>query len=179
MAGGHMKYRQLSRDSAHRQALLRNLVTSLIKNEAIHTTWPKAKEAQRLAEKLITHAKKNNEVARRKAQGILYTPHELLPKLFGELRERYAERPGGYTRVLRTEPKDKYNQAPSAILELVDGPKDMRFAMTAAAVARDRSLGKPHTDLTQKNIAKVTRYRREGREAFEAMVGRVEGLKLQ
>lgn len=107
------------------------------------------------------------------------TPHELLPKLFGELRERYAERPGGYTRVLRTEPKDKYNQAPSAILELVDGPKDMRFAMTAAAVARDRSLGKPHTDLTQKNIAKVTRYRREGREAFEAMVGRVEGLKLQ
>jgi ribosomal protein L17 len=72
MAGGHMKYRQLGRDSAHRQALLRNLVTSLIKNEAIHTTWPKAKEAQRLAEKLITHAKKNNEVARRKAQGILY-----------------------------------------------------------------------------------------------------------
>ncbi|KAH6649868.1 ribosomal protein L17 [Chaetomium tenue] len=179
MAGGHMKYRQLSRDSAHRQALLRNLVTSLIKNEAIQTTWPKAKEAQRLAEKLITHAKKNNEVARRKAQGILYTPHELLPKLFGELRERYAERPGGYTRVLRTEPKDKYNQAPSAILELVDGPKDMRFAMTAAAVARDRSLGKRHTDLTQKNIAKVTRYRREGREAFEAMVGRVENMKLQ
>lgn len=72
MAGGHMKYRQLSRTSAHRQALLRNLVTSLIKNEAIHTTWPKAKEAQRLAEKLITHAKKNDEVARRKAQAILY-----------------------------------------------------------------------------------------------------------
>jgi ribosomal protein L17 len=72
MAGGHMKYRQLSRDSAHRKALLRNLVTSLIKNESIHTTWPKAKEAQRLAEKLITHAKKNDEVARRKAQGILF-----------------------------------------------------------------------------------------------------------
>lgn len=81
--------------------------------------------------------------------------------------------------MLRTEPKDKYNQAPSAILELVDGPKDMRFAMTAAAVARDRELGKRHTDLTQKNIAKVTRYRRDGREAFEAMVGKVEGLKLQ
>jgi large subunit ribosomal protein L17 len=79
MAGGHMKYRQLSRDSAHRQALLRNLVTSLIKNESIHTTWPKAKEAQRLAEKLITHAKKNTEVSRRKAQAILYVrfPHPL------------------------------------------------------------------------------------------------------
>ena len=72
MAGGHMKYRQLSRDSSHRKALLRNLVTSLIKDEAIHTTWPKAKEAQRLAEKLITHAKKNDEIARRKAQAILF-----------------------------------------------------------------------------------------------------------
>jgi ribosomal protein L17 len=85
MAGGHMKYRQLSRDSAHRQALLRNLVTSLIKNESIHTTWPKAKEAQRLAEKLITHAKKNDEIAHRKAQAILYvsrppsTPSSPLP----------------------------------------------------------------------------------------------------
>jgi ribosomal protein L17 len=72
MAGGLVKYRHLSRDSAHRQALLRNLVTSLIRNESIHTTWAKAKEAQRLAEKLITFAKKNNETARRKAQGILY-----------------------------------------------------------------------------------------------------------
>ncbi|KAL2140283.1 hypothetical protein VTI28DRAFT_4038 [Corynascus sepedonium] len=178
MAGGHMKYRQLSRSSAHRQALLRNLVTSLIKDESIHTTWPKAKEAQRLAEKLITHAKKNDEVARRKAQGILFTPHELMPKLFGEIRERYLSRPGGYTRVLRTEPKDKYDQAPSAILELVDGPKDMRFAMTAAAVARDRALGKPHTDLTHKNIEKVTRFRRDGHDAFEEMVGKIESTRL-
>jgi hypothetical protein len=101
-----------------------------------------------------------------------------MPKLFGEIRERYADRPGGYTRVLRTEAKDKYDQAPSAILELVDGPKDMRFAMTAAAVARDRMLGKRHTDLTHKNIAKVTRYRREGRDAFEEMVGKIEGMGL-
>lgn len=72
MAGGLTKYRHLSRTSAHRQALLRNLVTSLVKQEAIHTTYPKAKEAQRLAEKLITFAKKNNETARRKVQGILY-----------------------------------------------------------------------------------------------------------
>ena len=106
------------------------------------------------------------------------TPHDLLPKLFTELRLRYQDRPGGYTRVLRTEPKDKYDQAPSAILELVDGPKDMRFALTAAAVARDRALGKRHTDLTQKNVEKVTRYRKGGREAFEEMVGKVEGLGL-
>ncbi|KAJ2974078.1 hypothetical protein NUW58_g8772 [Xylaria curta] len=72
MAGGLVKYRHLSRDSAHRQALLRNLVTSLVKHESIHTTWPKAKEAQRLAEKLITLAKRNNETSRRRATGILY-----------------------------------------------------------------------------------------------------------
>lgn len=67
-----MKYRTLGRKSSHRQALLRNLVTSLVKTESIRTTWPKAKEAQRLAEKLITLAKRNNETARRKANGILY-----------------------------------------------------------------------------------------------------------
>lgn len=199
-----MKYRALSRDSAHRQALLRNLVTSLIKEESIHTTWPKAKEAQRLAEKLITMAKKNNEQARRNAQAIFYvsilpypsplhhvilnnfffykkkkkTPDELMPKLFGEIRERYANRPGGYTRVLRTEPKDKYDQGESAILELVDGPKDMRFAITAAAVARDRKLGKKHTDWTVKNVAKVTQFREDGREEFEKMVEKVSQLKL-
>lgn len=81
-----MKYRQLSRDSAHRQALLRNLVTALIKDESIHTTWPKAKEAQRMAEKLITQAKRNDDFARRKAQSILYVrppPFHSLPTLPG------------------------------------------------------------------------------------------------
>lgn len=72
MAGGTVKYRHLSRNSAHRQALLRNLVTSLVKHESIHTTWHKAKEAQRVAERLITLAKRNNETARRKAQATLF-----------------------------------------------------------------------------------------------------------
>ncbi|KAI8953500.1 ribosomal protein L17 [Xylaria longipes] len=179
MAGGLVKYRHLSRNSAHRQALLRNLVTSLVKHEAIHTTWPKAKEAQRLAEKLITLAKRNNETSRRKATAILYTPHDLLPKLFGELRRRYQQRPGGYTRVLRTEPKSTYDQGESAILELVDGPKDMRFAMTAAAVARDRALGRTHNELTAKNRSKVLRYRgTNGQQVFDDMVKRLGKLNL-
>lgn len=177
MAGGLVKYRHLSRSSAHRQALLRNLVTSLVKNESIHTTWPKAKEAQRLAEKLITLAKRDNEETRRKAQAILYTPHLLLPKLFGTLKTRYADRPGGYTRVLRTEPK-KDDQAPSAILELVDGPRDMRFAVTAAAVARDRDLGREHSELTRRNWAKVIRFRKDGENVFETMVERTRRLQL-
>ncbi|RAO64285.1 uncharacterized protein BHQ10_000297 [Talaromyces amestolkiae] len=167
MAGGAAKYRHLSRSSSHRQALLRNLVTSLIKHESITTTWPKAKEAQRLAEKLITLGKRNTEHARRRAQSIFYTPHDLLPKLFGPLRERYAERQGGYTRVLRVEPK-KDDQAPSAILELVDGPKDMRFAITAKAIARQREQGiQTLNELTALNVRKVTRYRKDGVETLE------------
>lgn len=101
-----------------------------------------------------------------------------MPKLFGELRERYLERPGGYTRVLRTEPKDTYDQAPSAILELVDGPKDMRFAMTAAAVARDLGNHQQHSELTLKNMEKVTRFRKNGANELDQLVKRVRGLGL-
>jgi len=83
MAGGHAKYRHLSRDSAHRQALLRNLVTSLFDQESISTTLPKAKEAQRLAEKLITLGKKNTVASRRRAHSIFYVriyfPHTPAP----------------------------------------------------------------------------------------------------
>ncbi|KAI9643232.1 54S ribosomal protein L8, mitochondrial [Ciborinia camelliae] len=177
MAGGRMKYRHLGRTSSHRQALLRNLVTSLFTHESISTTYPKAKEAQRLAEKLITLGKKNTEASKRRALSIFFTPHELLPKLFGPLRERYASRPGGYTRVLRIEPL-KQDQAPSAILELVDGPKDTRWAMTARTVARFRKENIPMNDITERNVEKVTQFRQGGEEAFEKFVGRVEKLKL-
>ncbi|GAD95321.1 mitochondrial 54S ribosomal protein YmL8 [Paecilomyces variotii No. 5] len=213
MAGGATKYRHLSRKSSHRQALLRNLVTSLFQHESITTTWPKAKEAQRLAEKLITLGKKNTESSRRRALQIFYvrdsssliyslfmgymrlretglkdsdipfthaaTPHELLPKLFGPLRERYANRPGGYTRVLRVEPK-KDDQAPSAILELVDGPKDIRFAMTAKTVARQRSQGfETLNELTALNVKKVTQFRKDGVEALEDTIKQLERMELK
>ncbi|KAL2011747.1 hypothetical protein VTN00DRAFT_4465 [Thermoascus crustaceus] len=174
MAGGAAKYRHLSRKSSHRQALLRNLVTSLFKHESITTTWAKAKEAQRLAEKLITLGKKNTPASRKRALEIFYTPHEILPKLFGPLRERYAERPGGYTRVLRVEPK-KDDQAPSAILELVDGPKDMRFALTAKTLARQRAQGfETLNELTALNVKKVTQFRKGGIEELENEIKRLE-----
>ncbi|KAI9876718.1 MAG: hypothetical protein M1830_005873 [Pleopsidium flavum] len=172
MAGGALKYRHLGRNSSHRQALLRNLVTSLFEHETISTTWPKAKEAQRLAEKLITMGKKNTEASRRRATQIFY----LVPKLFTTFRQRYLSRPGGYTRVLRIEPL-KQDQAPSAILELVDGPKDMRFAMTARTLAYQRREGRDVNDVTAKNIMKVTRYREGGEDDLEKMVGKFERLK--
>jgi hypothetical protein len=75
--------------------------------------------------------------------------------------------------VLRTQPKSTYDQAPSAILELVDGRRDMRFAMTAAAVARDRANNTESTDLTLRNMAKVTRFRTDGEAKFDAMVEQI------
>ncbi|TDZ13248.1 54S ribosomal protein L8 [Colletotrichum spinosum] len=178
MAGGLVKYRHLSRNSSARQALLRGLVTSVVAHEHIHTTYAKAKEAQRLVDKLITLAKRDNPETRRKVQAILYTPHDLLPKVFGELKARYATRPGGYTRVLRTEPRNTYDQAPSAILELVDGPRDARFALTAKAVARDRANGHKSTEITRKNVEKVTRFREDGKAAFEKLVARFKKVSF-
>lgn len=165
-----MKYRHLSRSSSHRQALLRNLVTSLFKHETIATTWHKAKEAQRLAEKLVTLGKKNTEATRRRAHQIFYEPNELVPKLFGPIRERYLARPGGYTRILRIEPM-KEDQAESAILELVDGPKDLHFAMTAKTLARlpPRRLSPRQAT----HVKKATQFRKGGVETLQAMVKRM------
>lgn len=127
-----------------------------------------------MAEKLITLGKKNTETSRRTALSTFYTPHDILPKLFGPLRERYAQRPGGYTRVLRVEPK-KDDQAPSAILELVDGPKDMRFHLTARTVARQRAQGLDTLgEITTMNVRKVTQFRKDGVEELESAIKRLE-----
>jgi large subunit ribosomal protein L17 len=95
----------------------------------------------------------------------------MVPKLFGPIRERYASRPGGYTRVLRIEPM-KEDQAESAILELVDGPKDMRFAMTAKTLAQVPTH-KQFTEKTAENVKKVTRFREDGMEQLRDMVSRM------
>ncbi|TDL28311.1 ribosomal protein L17 [Rickenella mellea] len=125
-------FRKLSRPTAHRMLMLRNMVTSLIEHEQIRTTLPKAREAARLAEKIITYGKRGNLTAGRKVQAFLLKP-TLIPKVFGLLAHRYANRPGGYTRIHKFGNRTGDN-APSAVLELVDNPKDLRFEMTARAV---------------------------------------------
>ena len=168
-------HRHLGRDSAHRKALLRNLVTSLIEKETITTTWHKAKEAQRMAEKVITWGKKNTNASKQNAQAYLFD-QKLMPKLFGPLRERYESRPGGYTRILRIEPK-KGDQAESAILQLVDGPRDMRFSMTAKALLRQQEEGLSMHEMTAVNMRKVTRFRPDGEGLLEAEVQRLKEEK--
>ena len=92
-----------------------------------------------------------------------------MPKLFDELAPRYAARPSGYTRVLRVEPK-KEDQAPSAVLEFVDGPRDMRFALTARTLAYRMRRDLPMNDATRLNVRKVTRYRPNGVEELRLRV---------
>ena len=107
------------------------------------------------------------------ANGRVQEPSKYMPKLFSELRERYSSRPGGYTRVLRIE-SHKEDHAPSAILELVDGVKDMRFAMTAKTLVRERAEEMGIREWTAKNVEKVTRFRPNGKEELEQMVVRLE-----
>ena len=92
--------RKLGRTSSHRRAMLCNLVSSLLEHERIRTTKPKAKEARKLAEKMITLGKKGSLHARRIALSKLNGNKKLVKKLFDTLGPRYAERPGGYTRIL-------------------------------------------------------------------------------
>jgi large subunit ribosomal protein L17 len=113
--------RKLQRDTAHRLAMLKNMVTSLIEHERIVTTVPKAKEARKMAEKVITLGKKGGLHNVRLAQRIV-KDRVLLQKLFGELKTRYATRKGGYTRLMRGGFR-KGDAADIAILELMDRPE--------------------------------------------------------
>ncbi|OCH95819.1 mitochondrial ribosomal protein L17 [Obba rivulosa] len=125
-------FRKFSRTTSHRMLMLRNLVTSLLEHEQIKTTLPKARDTARLAEKIITLGKKGTLPAYRRAHGFVLKP-AVLPKLFQTLAERYASRPGGYTRIHKFGNRPGDN-APTAILELVDNPRDLKFDMTARAV---------------------------------------------
>lgn len=109
--------RKLSRATDHRMALYRNLVTDLLRYEKIVTTEAKAKEARSLAEKMITLGKQKNLHARRQALAFVYEK-DVVDKLFSELGPRYADRPGGYTRVVKLGPR-LGDGAPMAQLELV------------------------------------------------------------
>lgn len=95
-----MGYRKLGVKSAHRRAMLRNAATSLLKNGQIDTTEPRAKEIASVTEKMITLAKKGDLASRRKALAYL-TDEDVVTKLFNEIAEKYADRQGGYTRIIR------------------------------------------------------------------------------
>lgn len=115
--------------------MLRNLVTSLFEHEQIRTTLPKARDTARLAEKIISLGKKNTQSSYDQASAFLLK-QDSLSKLFGALAQRYADRPGGYTRIHKFGNR-RGDNAPEAIVELVDNPRDLRWEMTSRAIGWD------------------------------------------
>jgi large subunit ribosomal protein L17 len=109
--------RKLTSSSAHRKALYRNLVTDLLKSEKITTTEAKAKEIRSLAERMITLGKEGGLHSRRQALSFIFD-EKITEKVFSELAPRYAERPGGYTRIIKLGPR-LGDGAPMVQIELV------------------------------------------------------------
>ncbi|NLY08354.1 MAG: 50S ribosomal protein L17 [Tissierellia bacterium] len=109
--------RKLGRPTAHRKAMLRNQVTSLLREGRIETTITRAKETRRMAEKMITFGKKGDLASRRRALAYIYD-EDVVTKLFAEIAPKYSERNGGYTRILKLGPR-RGDAAEMAIVELV------------------------------------------------------------
>ncbi len=125
--------RQFGRDSGHRKALLRMLVTSLLKNEKIETTAAKAKEIRPLAEKMITLAKRGDLHARRQALSFIHD-EAVVTGLFTQIAPRFASRNGGYTRIVPTRNRAG-DAAPMAVIELIESQKKV----TAATKGSEKS----------------------------------------
>lgn len=125
--------RKLNRTSSHRRAMFANMTASLLIHEQITTTLPKAKELRRVADKMITLGKRGSLHARRRAFAFLRDDGSV-SKLFDVLAERYKERNGGYTRVLKA--GFRYgDSAPMAVIELVDRDPDVKGAEDKARAA--------------------------------------------
>lgn len=125
-------YRKLNKTSTHRKAMFSNMTTSLIIHEQIKTTLPKAKELRRFIDKMISLGKKGELHDRRRAFSFL-RDDAAVSKLFSTLAERYKDRPGGYSRVLKA--GFRYgDSAPMAIIELVDRDPDAKGAADRARV---------------------------------------------
>ncbi len=113
-----MAYRKLGRDNKHRKSMLASLTKQLILKERITTTETRAKEVRKSFDKMISYGKKNTLLSRRQALAFLHNDEECVNKVFNDLAPRYAERSGGYTRIIKTTER-KGDNALMVILELV------------------------------------------------------------
>ena len=120
----NIKNKKLNKTTTHRKAMFMNLSNALIKHEQITTTLPKAKELKRFIDKIITLGKKGDLLSRRKAISILQD-QKMASKVFGVLADRYKERNGGYTRVIKLGSRFGDN-APMSVIELIDRDEDAK-----------------------------------------------------
>tara|TARA_B100000315_G_scaffold69565_1_gene63347 strand:+ start:9317 stop:9898 length:582 start_codon:yes stop_codon:yes gene_type:complete len=161
----HLKAgRKLNRTSAHRKALFRNMVTALIRRERIRTTLAKAKELRGKVERTITLGKKGTLHARRNAMKLV-ADKDSLKKIFGPLAERYASRPGGYTRVIKLGHR-LGDDAPMAFIELVDregeaAPKAPVKGKKQAKAAAKKATAEKSGD-AKKKVADTAKKKDEG-----------------
>ncbi len=137
--------RQLSRNAPHRWAMLRNMAASLLRHETIKTTVPKAKELRRVVEPLITLGKDDSDANRRRAVAQLRDA-EVVVKLFESLGPRFKTRPGGYTQILRMDPRPG-DSAPMALMRLMDQPE------TPAEAGEKPPTQQGETETTSKKAA--------------------------
>ena len=138
----HLSGRQLSRNSAHRKALMRNMAAALLRHETIRTTLPKAKELRRVVEPLITLGKVDSLAGRRRAFAQLRDA-DVVTKLFEDIGPRFKARGGGYTRILKMEPRPG-DAAPMALMQLVE-----EQAEAAAPAAEPKKAAKKRAPRTQ------------------------------
>jgi large subunit ribosomal protein L17 len=142
--------RQLSRNAPHRSAMLRNMAASLLRHETIRTTMPKAKELRRVVEPLITLGKHNSEANRRRAFSRLRDA-EVVDKLFETLGPRFQARPGGYTRILRMDPRPG-DAAPMALMQLLDQPEPAAPAAEAGEAEEKAAEKNAKKDVPKKKV---------------------------
>ncbi len=157
--------RQLSRNSPHRRALMRNMAAALLRAETIRTTLPKAKELRRVVEPLITLGKSDSEAGRRRAWSML-RDDGLVVKLFEDIGPRFRSRAGGYTRILKMEPR-MGDAAPMALMQLVEGeavtapaPEDKPATKKARTAAPKKAAKKPAAKAKAKTAAAPRRRRK-------------------
>lgn len=129
---------KLGRNTSHRRALLRNLVTSIVLHDRVETTLTKAKAARPLVEKMITLGKNGSVHARRQALAYLMTA-DAVDRLFATVSPRYTDRNGGYSRILRTGPR-KGDSAEGAIIELLGAEQELEAKREKAAEKKQRRL---------------------------------------
>jgi large subunit ribosomal protein L17 len=127
---------KLGRNTSHRRALLRNLVTSIVVNDRVHTTVTKAKAARPLVEKMVTLGKNGSVHARRQALAYLMTP-DAVDRLFATVAGRYADRNGGYTRIVRTGTRQG-DASEMAYIELLGAEKELDEKAQRRAEARQK-----------------------------------------
>jgi large subunit ribosomal protein L17 len=127
---------KLGRNTSHRRALLRNLVTSIILNDRVHTTITKAKASRPIVEKMITLGKNGSVHARRQALAYMMTP-ESVDRLFAIVAPRYETRPGGYSRIIRTGPRQG-DASEMAFIELLGSETELSEKATKRSEARKK-----------------------------------------